>query len=65
MAKPSTIKNPDFNSVIEYCEKMITDIENDDYDYDVLNESSCEEIKEIVLKAIYGKSIFDWINSRI
>ena len=56
---PVPLKNPDFNNLIELLATIIKEIDEDDEDYD-----NSHWVYESALEAVYGKTIWDWINKK-
>lgn len=59
---PQPLENPDMDRVVEFAKKLINEMAADDYNDDNDNEHWAYET---VMEAVYGKSVWDWINKNI
>ena len=58
--RPKPIDNPDLTKLIELCESCF-----DDLDKGERTKDGDHYIYEETLKTIYGKNVFDYVNSRL
>lgn len=56
---PKPVENMDFSGVINICKGHISDIKNHEEDDD-----SKHYIYEAAMEAVFGSSVFDWINKQ-
>ncbi len=59
-AKPKAIDNPDFSEVKTICQDIIETIADGQYNED---NDDARYLYEAVMKALFGKDVFRWINA--
>lgn len=64
MKRPLRKNKVDITLLVQSCEDFIDFLEDDDYHEDKI-ENYENDIFEKVMEAIYGKDIFNYINSKI